>query len=387
MFTGRRGDTVRVTNDRYNAAETDGPAHGLTQEELVSGLLEQGSRRPIAARGPGHRADSLRLAYLDLLKLSLCDLVGARTLTVSRSGPGRATNQPLFTRELDEDELALRVIGADWPYSGLTMVGLERLDDLQACVERVASDGVEGDLIEAGAWRGGASILIRATLDSLGEDERTVWVADSFRGLPEPDEDFPEDSALDLSWLNYLAVPQQDVRRNFERFGLERGVRFLEGYFQDTLPTLTGRTWALVRLDGDTYESTWTGLECLYPGLSPGGYVVVDDYQLIPESRQAVADYRRRHEIEEPIQMIDVIGARWRRQSDEGPKPSTQPTRRPARPGRSRAAERRSGPARIPTLRELQLEQELREQSGAAEPRRPGLARRLRRALGGDGPG
>ena len=325
-----------MTSDRKNAAEPDGAAQDSPRRSCA-GHLERGSRRPIAARGPGDGAEELRRAYLDLLKLALCDLAGARTLTVSRRG-GRATHQPVFTRELDEDELPLRVIGADWPFSGLTMVGLERLDDLQACIEQVAADDVEGDVIEAGAWRGGASILIRATLNSLGQDQRTVWVADSFQGLPKPDEAFPEDGTLDLSWLDYLAVPQEEVRRYFQRLGLERGVRFLEGFFEATLPTLAGMTWALVRLDGDTYESTWTGLECLYPGLSPGGFVVIDDYQLIPECRQAVADYRRRHGIEEPIEMIDIIGARWRRESAKEPSGRSRPGRLPGRRGARRGA-------------------------------------------------
>ena len=63
------------------------------------------------------------------------------------------------------------------------MVGLKRLDDLQACIESAVADGVQGDVIEAGVWRGGAAMLARATLDSLGETDRTVWAADSFQGL------------------------------------------------------------------------------------------------------------------------------------------------------------------------------------------------------------
>ena len=396
MLDGRRAsgrtrtsDDITVTSDRKNAAEPDRAAPGLTQEELQRTQLERGSRRPIAARGPGDGAEELRRAYLDLLKLALCDLAGAHTLSVSRSGDGRAIRQPLFARELAEEELTLRVLGADWPYSGLTMVGLERLDDLQACTEQVVADGVEGDMIEAGAWRGGASILIRAALDSLGQAQRTVWVADSFQGLPAPDEAFPEDSGLDLSWLEYLAVPQEEVRRYFQRLGLEHGVRFLEGFFEATLPSLAGMTWALVRLDGDTYESTWTGLECLYPGLSLGGFVVIDDYQLIPESRQAVTDYRRRHGIKEPIEMIDITGARWRRESAGKPEEArAQPARPPTRPAAERAAERADSPARIPTLRELQLEQELnelRERLRATDGFPRSLARRLRNAFGRTG--
>jgi hypothetical protein len=359
----------------------------LTQAQLQRGFLERGIDRRIEAAGPGEDATSLRAAYLDLLKLALCDLACAHTLTVSRSGDGRATDQPLFTRELGERELGLRAVGGDWPFSGLTMVGLVRLDDLQRCVESIVADGVAGDLIEAGAWRGGASILMRATLNTLGAGDRTVWVADSFQGLPRPDESFPEDRELDLSWLDYLAVPRDEVQRSFERFGLGGGLRFVEGFFEDTLPGLTDGTWSLLRLDGDTYESTWVALESLYPGLSPGGYVVVDDYLLISECRRAVDEYRAQHGIDEPIEKIDQIGVRWRRESSEPIEPPRRETaRRPEEPQGARSVKREGPATHIPSWREMELERELdsaRERLIAAEsslPRR--VERRLRRALG-----
>lgn len=329
----------------------------LTQTELQRAQLETAGDQSIEASGPDADPDSLRRAYLDLLKLTLCDLVGARTLTVTRSGGGRDTNQPVFIRQLDEQERALRAIGADWPYSGLTMVGLARLNDLQTCLESVVADRVAGDVIEAGAWRGGASILMRATLDSLGERDRTVWVADSFEGLPKPDERFPEDRNLDLSWLDYLAVTREVVQRNFERFGLDRGVNFVEGFFEETLPSLGGKTWALMRLDGDTYEATRIALESLYPGLSVGGYVVIDDYQLISECRQAVDDYRAECGIDEPIEKIDDNAARWRRQREQLAAPSRERVKE-ARDRPSRSVDR-GEPRRIPSERELELRREL----------------------------
>ena len=141
------------------------------------------AREPRADRA-GPEAETLRRAYLTLLKLALCDLVGATTTSV-----GAMPDGTVMARELRGEDRRIRSAGLDWPLQGLTMVGIDRLDDLQACVESVVADGVDGDLIEAGSWRGGASILMRATLDSLGE-ARTVWVADSFHGFPatEPDE-------------------------------------------------------------------------------------------------------------------------------------------------------------------------------------------------------
>jgi hypothetical protein len=222
--------------------------------------------RPIRASGPRSDLETLRTAYLDLLKLSLCDLVGVTTHMVWRGEHG------VFSRELPDDEQrGWRVDGSDWPLNGLTMIGLRRLDDLQACVESVVGDGVEGDLIEAGAWRGGASIMIRATLDTLGADERTVWVADSFEGFPEP-QDGSEDHELELhmSAIDYLAPKLEDVQGYFARFGCERGVRFVPGFFEETMEQLRSRRWSLIRLDADGYNATRLALDALYPLLVDG---------------------------------------------------------------------------------------------------------------------
>ena len=307
------------------------------------------------------------------MKLALCDLAGARTLSVTRTGNLREAETRIYTEELTDEELSLRVNGADWPYAGLSMSGLKRLDDLQACVESVVADRVEGDVIECGVWRGGTSILARAALDTVGDD-RLVWLADSFQGLPPPDlEAFPQDRELDLSRFDFLAVPADEVRDYFARFGLDRSVRIVEGFFDESLPPLRGQRWSVVRLDGDTYESTRVALDSLYPGLAAGGYLIVDDYQLIRECRAAVDDYRRDHDIREPIHKIDWCSIRWRR-ADE-PEPQPAPSVAPAtRESRSRAVPRGGGRSPVPTERELDLERELGD-----------LRERLRRANAGEG--
>jgi hypothetical protein len=345
-----------------------------TEESLRPWILDRATPREIRALRPRPGSDALRAAYLELLKLCLCDLAGARTLSVGRTGDTRRTESPVFTHELSDEELTLRAVGGDWPFGGLTMIGLSRLDDLQTCIESVIADGVDGDVIEAGVWRGGASILARATLDSLGADDRTVWVADSFQGLPPPDpEAFPEDHELDLSQVDFLSVPSEEVLGYFARFGCEAGVELVEGYFDQTLPTLRDHRWAVVRLDGDSYEATWVGLESLYPGLSAGGYLIVDDYVLIEECRRAVDEYRSQNGITEPIEQVDWNGIRWRRESEPAPTaagrakqtvPRTERGRGPDRPGE------RPARAHIPTQRELELERELsdlRERLSTAE--------------------
>ncbi len=279
------------------------------REQTHPGLLA--ARRP-TAQGPGPDAASLRTAYLDLLKLALCDLAGQGTTSV-----GRIQGGATFNREVEGEGLAIRSAGMDWPLHGLTMVGLGRLDDVQACVETLVADGIPGDLIETGTWRGGSSILMRATLDSLGADERDVWLADSFAGFA-PDQarrGAGQGELDDLSAYGFLQAPLADVKASFARFGIDRGVRFLEGYVEQTLAEVAGRRWSLIRVDVDTHDSTVCVLESLYPQLEPGGYVVIDDYGALDECRSAVDAFRERHGITEPLVEIDWTGVRWRRKA------------------------------------------------------------------------
>jgi O-methyltransferase len=227
----------------------------------------------------------------------------------------------------------------------------------------VVADEIEGDLIEAGVWRGGASILMRATLDALGEAERPVWLADSFQGFPTPDsEAYPADSGLDLSPHEFLSVPVDEVRSYFARLGLDHDLRFVPGFFHDTMPTLRGGRWAIVRLDGDTYESTWVSLEALYPGLARGGYLIVDDYGFVPACREAVEDYRRQNDISEEIVEVDWNCVRWRRETEPEPRAENPPE--VPQPAGSPRLIPRSGSTRVATQRELELERELAGRRG-----------------------
>jgi O-methyltransferase len=273
-----------------------------------------------------------RELYLDLLKQAL-----TRTLfedsdqilgvsTASRPGVkwrllngvarvlGSAGFEVVRKRPFDR---AVREVGADWPARAESMIGLRRMDNLQHCVETVLRDGVPGDLIETGVWRGGAAIFMRAILQAYGETGRTVWAADSFRGLPPPDPHrYPADTEDRHFIQDALRVGVDQVKDNFRRYGLlDDQVRFLVGWFKDTLPTAPIDELAILRLDGDMYESTMQALTALYPKLSPGGYCIVDDYGAVPGCRQAVADYRQAHGITEPITAIDWAGSFWRRES------------------------------------------------------------------------
>jgi O-methyltransferase len=276
---------------------------------------------PVAAAGATPHA-----LYLDLLKRCLTRYTFETDL--SPVVPGDSWKRRVWAtveRTLGRRDIAvhrrtpfdpaLRAEGRDWPASAETMVGLKRLDNLQFCVEQVVADDVPGDLLEAGVWRGGASIFMRGVLASLGVTDRTVWLADSFQGLPKPSAENPADAG-DQHWTQpFLAVSQEQVRHNFERYGLlDDNVRFLEGWFSDTLPTAPVEQVAVLRADGDMYSSTMDILRPMYPKVPVGGFVVIDDYGAIAACRTAVDEYRAEHGITEPLEQIDWTGAFWRRE-------------------------------------------------------------------------
>jgi O-methyltransferase len=145
--------------------------------------------------------------------------------------------------------------------------------------------------------------------------DRTVWVADSFAGLPAPDaQRYAADAGDRHHEQSALAVSLEQVQENFRRYDLlDEQVRFLPGWFRDTLPAAPIDRLAVLRLDGDMYESTTDALTVLYPKLSDGGFCIIDDYGAIPGCRAAVEDYRAAHGLTEPITEVDWTGVYWRK--------------------------------------------------------------------------
>jgi O-methyltransferase len=201
----------------------------------------------------------------------------------------------------------------------LTMCEDALLDNVVELARIVIEQHVPGDFIEAGAWRGGMTILMRAALTAFGDLHRTVWVADSFAGLPAPD---PASELRDAIWhhlMRAVGLLQSDldaVRSAFARAGLlDRRVRFLPGWFADTLPDAPIERLALMRLDGDWYDSTRDALDALYPRLSPGGFAIVDDYGLPTGCARAVDEYRAQHGIGVPLTWVNAQAVYWRKPS------------------------------------------------------------------------
>ncbi len=246
--------------------------------------------------------NSARVLYVDLLVRNLVDGIYGEPW----EGPWRPGNK--FERGPHPHGL----LG---PTMAHTMVGVDRLDNVRRLMQLTLEEKIPGDFIEAGVWRGGCCILMRGILAVNEIRDRKVYVADSFAGVPAPRPDlYPADRDLRLDLNTELAVPLEAVKENFRRYGLlDDQVVFVEGLFSETLRALDAGPFALARLDGDLYESTYIALQCLYPKLSPGGFLIIDDYGVVRACRQAVDDYRTEHNIDAPINWIDRTGVWWRR--------------------------------------------------------------------------
>ena len=210
---------------------------------------------------------------------------------------------------------ALRAKGRDWPAKAHTMIGFERLRNVRELMSHVIGDKIPGDFVETGVWRGGACIHMRAVLKVFDIADRKIWVADSFAGLPRPDSArYPAQDQGDLHHtFDALAVSLETVQENFRKYDLlDEQVMFLKGWFKDTLPTAPIEKIAVLRLDGDMYASTMDALLALGHKVSPGGFIIVDDFGAVEGCRKAIADYRRERRIDAPIYDIDGIGAYWR---------------------------------------------------------------------------
>lgn len=243
--------------------------------------------------------------YLDLLESVLLDTIYASDVSESQHWNQDRAGQTATDREIEE--------GQYWPARAHTMIGRRRLRNFRTAIETVIKERVPGDILEAGVWRGGASIYARGVLKALHVTDRKVYVADSFEGLPKPDPRYPADDG-DQHWdIDFLRVSLEEVKQNFSAYDLlDEQVIFLEGFFEDTLPNAPISAVSVLRLDGDMYSSTIQILESLYEKVSPGGFVLIDDYNALANCRAAVDDFRSAHGIGETMETVDWTGVYWR---------------------------------------------------------------------------
>ena len=194
-----------------------------------------------------------------------------------------------------------------------TMASYRRLSGIYDLCRRAEAEALPGAFVECGAWKGGAAGVMAAVARAAGRGRRT-WVFDSFEGLPDPAE---ADGPGAKPWAGRCAARLEDAERLlFGTLRLDRDrVVLRKGWFRDTLPAARAEIGpiALLRLDGDWYESTRVSLENLYDGVIPGGFVILDDYGFWEGFRRAVDEFLAGRKIAPEIVPVDRSAAWFRK--------------------------------------------------------------------------
>lgn len=247
------------------------------------------------------RCRNNRVRYLDLMQSCLTGVI--------------YEDIPLAILGQKKYDPQLREYGWDWPSKAHTMIGGKRLANVRFLAEKVIRNRIPGDFMETGVWRGGACIMMRAVMLAYAVTDRRVWLADSFEGLPPPSPElYPADINEKFHEYAELSVSMESVKENFKKYDLlDDQIIFLKGWFKDTLPHAPVGKLALLRLDGDLYESTIIPLQALYDKVEFGGYVIVDDYHVVKGCKQAVHDFFLSRGINPELVEIDGVGIYWQK--------------------------------------------------------------------------
>lgn len=252
--------------------------------------------------------DNIKLKLLFIQRV-LTDTVGDKQIRDDffQNGiyPTDSKMEEIVSQHVNDD----RLYGRDWPHTAHTMIGLKRMNNLHESLDYVRENNIQGDFIETGVWRGGASIFAKKYFDLYGMN-RKVFVADSFKGLPPPQ--VQEDAGDPHHTIDFLRVSLADVQNNFKLYGaLDENVIFLEGWFEDTLPNNPSiGELSVLRMDGDMYKSTMDVFDSCYHKVVKGGRVIIDDY-CIPNCKNAVHKFREVNSFTEEITIIDQCGIFW----------------------------------------------------------------------------
>ena len=320
--------TLGTVCDRVGAEfEVDAERCAAEVERFVGELADRGYVEPY---GASPTETVLRRRYLDLLVRALVNLIypehEVRLHHLERQGPEpERTDTSRKLRDIRyshaeelADLIARKHDGRIWEgkvtrYSH-TMVGVRRLENLERCAARVFADGVPGDFLEAGVCQGGAAIFLRALQVAYDEPWRRTWVADSFEGLPVPEHPIDADYDFSETHQPWLAADLETVQANFRTYDLlSDAVRFLPGWFRDTLPAAPVEQLAILRIDADLYASTRDVLVALYDRVAPGGFVVVDDYWTFDPCRTAVDEFLAEQGVAPALRRIDQDATYWRK--------------------------------------------------------------------------
>ena len=193
------------------------------------------------------------------------------------------------------------------------------MENIERLLLHMIDAQVPGDFVECGVWRGGSSLFARGVLKALNVHDRKVHLVDSFEGLPKASQAKDRDV---WSEMDFLKVSLEEVQEPFRQLGLlDHGVAFHKGFFQHSLPPLrkqllaSNRTIAVLRMDGDMFESTMGILYNLYDLVAVGGCIIIDDFS-IPEAREAVAEFLKHHGLTVEYVAIDEAASYFCKEVD-----------------------------------------------------------------------
>jgi O-methyltransferase len=235
----------------------------------------------------------------------------------------RAARRLLGTRRRDAEamppDFSPEAIATVKTVRAFTMTSVERLGALIGAVEYVVRAGVPGDIVECGVWKGGSMMAVALTLLRLQRADRTLHLFDTFDGMPpalDVDRDLRGDSAAAMlaahdrdTSLVWAYAPLDEVRRNLASTRYPAPlVRCIAGRVEETIPSKAPTAISLLRLDTDWYESTKHEMEHLFPRLSPGGVLIIDDYGHWEGARKAVDEYLETAKINLLLCRIDYTG-------------------------------------------------------------------------------
>ena len=219
----------------------------------------------------------------------------------------------------DFDESAKTICRTVRPY---TMTSPERINALIGAVRYVATNRIEGAIVECGVWRGGSMMAVALALRELGDENRDLYLYDTYAGMPPPEdvdcaidglrakERFRQaQTSADPAHWSRCYSSLDEVRRNVLGTRYPPGkFHFIAGKVEETIPGQAPAEIALLRLDTDWYESTRHEMVHLYPRLRPGGVLIIDDYGHWQGARKAIDEFIAERKLKLLLNRVDYTG-------------------------------------------------------------------------------
>jgi len=219
--------------------------------------------------------------------------------------------------ELDVEEEFKDIFFKTKPY---TMTSLSRLYSFYKATQYVIDNNIPGDIVECGVWKGGSMMASALTLMNKNNAQKQLYLYDTYEGMSAPTEkDKPLISKRDTldKWKEmqsegfneWCYSPLEEVQKNLYSTNYPKEkITFIKGKVEETIPNIIPEKISILRLDTDWYESTYHELMHLFPRLSKGGVLIIDDYGHWKGSREAVDKYLKENEISMLLNRIDYTG-------------------------------------------------------------------------------